>query len=234
MITLINRPGPYTKILTGLLASICLVLVTTGCQTTNPYTGEQQTSNATKGAAIGAAAGAILGIVTSDEKKDRMERAMVGAGIGAVAGGSVGYYMDLQEARLRDKLRNTGVSITRNGDNIILNMPGDITFDTDKSYVKQNFVSVLDSVSEVLREYESTMIEVAGHTDSRGSQRYNQLLAESRARAVADQLTRFGVQTVRIDRVGYGENYPVADNATAYGRQLNRRVELTLLPYTQS
>jgi len=204
-----------------------------GCQTMNPYTDEKQTSNATKGAAIGAASGALLGIVTSDEKKDRMERALIGAGIGAIAGGGVGYYMDVQEAKLRQKLRNTGVSISRNGDNIILNMPGDITFDTNKSHVKQDFVSVLDSVSEVLREYESTMIEVAGHTDSRGSEHYNQLLSESRAHAVADLLMRFGVQQVRIDKIGYGERYPVASNYTADGRQGNRRVELTLLPYTR-
>jgi len=204
-----------------------------GCQTLNPYTDEKQTSNVTKGAAIGAAAGAVLGIVTSDEKKDRMKRALVGAGIGAVAGGGVGYYMDVQEAKLRKKLRDTGVSVTRNGDNIILNMPGDITFDTDKSYVKQGFVTVLDSVTEVLREYESTMIEVAGHTDSRGSDRYNQMLSDTRAHAVADQLQRFGVQRVRIDTVGYGEMHPIASNTTSNGRQQNRRVELTLLPYTK-
>jgi len=166
-------------------------------------------------------------------KKDRMKHALVGAGIGAIAGGSVGYYMDVQEAKLREKLRNTGVSIARDGDHIILNMPGDITFDTDKSHVKPNFVAVLDSVSEVLKEYESTMIEVAGHTDSRGSDRYNHMLSEARARAVSDRLTGFGVQGVRIDRVGFGERYPIADNATASGRQLNRRVELTLLPYTK-
>jgi len=223
-----NMKKPTYKI-----ALTCLALTITGCQTVNPYTREEQTSKATKGAAIGAAAGALLGIVTSDKKKDRMKRAMVGAGIGAIAGGGVGYYMDVQEAKLREKLRNSGVSITRNGNNIILNMPGDITFDTNQSHVKQNFVSVLDSVAEVLREYESTMIEVAGHTDSRGSDRYNQLLSETRAHAVSDHLNRFGVQGVRIDRVGYGEQYPVADNATASGRRFNRRVELTLLPYTK-
>ena len=148
--------------LTPVLLAIGIGL--SGCQTMNPYTDEQQTAKATKGAAIGAAAGAVLGIVTSDSKKDRMERALVGAGIGAVAGGGVGYYMDVQEAKLRKKLRGTGVRVTRDGDHIILIMPGNITFDTDKSYVKQNFVEVLDSVSEVLKEYESTMIEVAGHT----------------------------------------------------------------------
>lgn len=214
-------------------ALLALSIALSGCQTMNPYTDEKQTSKATKGAAIGAAAGALLGIVSSDEKKDRMKRALVGAGIGAIAGGSVGYYMDVQEAKLRQKLRNSGVSITRNGDNIILNMPGDITFDTNESHVKRDFVSVLDSVSEVLREYESTMIEVAGHTDSRGSERYNQMLSESRAHTVSDHLVRFGVQPVRIDKVGFGEMYPIASNATAGGRQSNRRVELTLLPYTK-
>ena len=214
-------------------ALLAVGITLSGCQTMNPYTDEQQTANATKGAAIGAAAGAVLGIVTSDDKKDRMERALVGAGIGAIAGGGVGYYMDVQEAKLRKKLRGTGVRVSRDGDHIILIMPGNITFDTDKSYVKQNFVEVLDSVSEVLKEYESTMIEVAGHTDNRGSDRYNLMLSDTRAHAVADHLLRFGVQRVRIDTVGYGEMHPIATNTTQDGRQQNRRVELTLLPYTK-
>ncbi|SOC28262.1 outer membrane protein OmpA-like peptidoglycan-associated protein [Alloalcanivorax xenomutans] len=212
-----------------LAAAITLV----GCSTVNPYTGEKQTSKAATGGAIGAVAGALIGIATSDNAKERKERALAGAGIGAVAGGGVGYYMDVQEKKLRDKLQATGVSVTRSGDNIILNMPGNVTFDTDQSDVKSNFRPVLESVSEVLKEYKSTMIQVAGHTDSTGGERYNLLLSQQRAQSVANVLSSYGVETVRLDVVGFGETQPIANNGTAQGREQNRRVELTLLPYTK-
>ena len=205
----------------------------TGCSTINPYTGEKQTSKATSGAAIGAVAGALIGIATSDSAKERKERALKGAGIGAVTGGGVGYYMDVQEAKLREKMEGAGVSVTRDGDNIILNMPGNLTFDTDSSTVKSSFTPVLDAVSEVLNEYESTMIQIAGHTDSTGGDRYNLLLSQQRAQAVANKLGGFGVQQVRMDVVGFGETQPIASNSTASGREQNRRVELTLVPYTE-
>ncbi|MCK0152534.1 OmpA family protein [Alcanivorax sp. S6407] len=205
----------------------------TGCSTINPYTGEKQTSKATSGAAIGAVAGALIGIATSDSAKERKERALKGAGIGAVAGGGVGYYMDVQEAKLREKMEGAGVSVTRDGDNIILNMPGNLTFDTDSSTVKPTFTPVLDAVAEVLKEYKSTMIQVAGHTDSTGGDRYNLLLSQQRAQAVANKLGGFGVEQVRLDVVGFGETQPIASNGTASGREQNRRVELTLVPYTE-
>ncbi len=214
----------------------CLVAATIGlqaCTTVDPYTREEKTSNATKGAAIGAAVGAVLGIATSGDKKKRKERALKGAGIGALAGGGVGYYMDVQEAKLRQQLENTGVSVTRNGNNIILNMPSNITFAVDRADVKPDFVDTLRSVALVLKEYKSTMIEVAGHTDSTGSAAYNQGLSQRRAQAVSNVLIASGVQSVRIDSVGYGESYPIASNATAAGRQQNRRAELTLLPYVE-
>jgi outer membrane protein OmpA-like peptidoglycan-associated protein len=203
------------------------------CTTVDPYTREEKTSKATTGAMIGAVAGAVLGIATSKDKKKRKERALKGAGIGAIAGGGVGYYMDVQEAKLRQRLENTGVSVTRSGDNIILNMPGNITFEVDKTDVKPNFVEVLGSVALVLKEYKSTMIEVAGHTDSTGSDSYNQLLSQQRAHSVSNVLIRSGVEGIRIDTVGYGETRPTASNQTASGRQQNRRVELTLLPYAE-
>jgi outer membrane protein OmpA-like peptidoglycan-associated protein len=182
---------------------------------------------------IGAVAGAVLGIATSKDKKKRKERMLKGAGIGAIAGGGVGYYMDVQEAKLRQQLENTGVSVTRDGDNIILNMPGNVTFEVNKSDVKPNFVEVLHSVTLVLNEYKSTMIEVAGHTDSTGSDSYNQMLSQQRAQAVSNILIQEGVKPVRIDTVGYGESRPIASNSTPAGREQNRRVELTLLPYVE-
>ncbi len=213
--------------------AIATLLTLQACTTVDPYTREEQTSKAATGAAIGAAVGAVLGIATSDSAKERKERALKGAGIGAIAGGGVGYYMDVQEAKLRQQLENTGVSVTRNGDNIILNMPGNITFEVDQSYLRPDFVEVLHSVSLVLKEYKSTMIEVAGHTDSTGSDSYNQTLSQQRAQAVTNVLIGDGIQAVRIDTVGYGETRPIASNSTAEGRQQNRRVELTLLPYTE-
>jgi outer membrane protein OmpA-like peptidoglycan-associated protein len=216
---------------------ICLVaaLITLpACTTVDPYSKEEKTSKSTTGAVIGAVAGAVIGIATSKDKKKRKERALKGAGIGAIAGGGVGYYMDVQEAKLRQRLENTGVSVSRNGDNIILNLPGNITFAVDKTEVKPDFIEILDSVALVLNEYKSTMIEVAGHTDSTGSDSYNQLLSQQRAQSVSDILNRNGVAGVRIDTVGYGETRPIASNNTPSGRQQNRRVELTLLPYVEN
>lgn len=216
-----------------LAALVATAITVQACTTIDPYTKEEKTANATKGAAIGAAVGAVLGIVTSKDKRKRKERALKGAGIGAIAGGGVGYYMDVQEAKLRQQLENTGVSVTRSGNHIILNMPGNITFEVNKSNVKPNFVEILQSVTLVLKEYKSTMIEVAGHTDSTGSDSYNQLLSQQRAQSVSNILMSNGVQPVRIDTVGYGESRPVASNSTPAGRQQNRRVELTLLPYVE-
>ncbi|MGJ3255841.1 MAG: OmpA family protein [Alcanivorax sp.] len=217
----------------GCLALAGAMSLQAGCSTINPYTGEKQTSKAGMGAGIGAVTGALIGIATSDSAKERKERALKGAGIGAVAGGGVGYYMDVQEAKLREKLEGAGVSVTRDGDNIILNMPGNLTFDTDSTTVKSSFRPVLDAVSEVLKEYKSTMIQVAGHTDSTGGDKYNLMLSQQRAQSVANILSGFGVEQVRMDTVGFGETQPIASNGTASGREQNRRVELTLLPYTE-
>src|SRR5512145_3555331 len=145
------------------------VLSFTACTTVNPYTREQQTSKVVKGAGIGAAAGAVIGLLT---KGDKLENALIGAGVGALAGGGVGYYMDVQEAKLRQRLEGTGVSVTRMGDNITLNMPSNITFALNSADLNGNFFSALDGVSLVLKEYDKTVIEVAGHTDSSGSDQY--------------------------------------------------------------
>jgi outer membrane protein OmpA-like peptidoglycan-associated protein len=217
----------------ALATLISSAVALSACTTINPYTGEQQTSNVAKGAMIGAAAGALIGIATSDSAKERKERALKGAGIGAVAGGSVGVYMDVQEAKLREKLSASGVSVTRDGDNIILNMPGAITFDTNQSALRPSFMPVLDSVAEVLKEYKSTMIQIGGHTDSTGTDQYNMLLSQQRAQSVANALGGFGVQQVRMDVVGFGKTQPIASNATESGRAQNRRVELILLPLVQ-
>jgi outer membrane protein OmpA-like peptidoglycan-associated protein len=209
------------------------VVLLSACTTLDPYTQEEKTSSATKGAIAGAVTGAVIGLITGDDAVERRQRALIGAGVGAVAGGSVGAYMDKQEMELRKQLEGTGVSVTRNGDNITLNMPGNVTFATDSSDLRPEFFGVLDSVGLVLKKYDKTVIEVAGHTDSTGSEQYNQALSERRANTVAGYLVNRGVLEMRVIKVGMGETRPVADNGTEAGRAMNRRVELTLVPVTQ-
>ena len=209
-------------------------VITSGCKTLDPYTREEQTSNATKGALIGAAAGAVVGLVSGDDAVERRQRALIGAGVGALAGGSIGYYMDRQEAKLRAELEGTGVSVTRSGDHITLNMPGNVTFATDSSDLSPQFFDVLNSVGKVLTEFDQTVIEVAGHTDSTGPEGYNQALSERRANSVGTYLSTHGVDQQRLILVGMGESWPVADNVSDSGRRLNRRVEITMVPVTAS
>jgi outer membrane protein OmpA-like peptidoglycan-associated protein len=172
--------------------------------------------------------------MSGDDAVERRQHALIGAGIGALAGGAVGNYMDRQEAKLRAELQGTGVSVTRIGDNITLNMPGNVTFDTDSSALRPQFFGVLNSVGKVLTEYDKTVVEVAGHTDSTGSDSYNMQLSQRRANTVGEYLYTQGIMDQRIISVGMGEHHPIADNSTAEGRQLNRRVEITLVPVTAS
>jgi outer membrane protein OmpA-like peptidoglycan-associated protein len=207
-------------------------VVASGCETLDPYTGETEKSKATKGALIGAAAGAVVGLISGDDAVERRQRALIGAGVGALAGGTVGYYMDKQEAELRAQLQGTGVSVTRIGDNITLNMPGNVTFATNSSDLRPAFFEVLNSVGKVMKEFDQTVVEVAGHTDSTGTEAYNQSLSERRASSVAQYLVARGISEQRLITVGMGELRPVADNGTEDGRQLNRRVEITVVPLT--
>jgi outer membrane protein OmpA-like peptidoglycan-associated protein len=214
-----------------LAVSISLVALP-ACTTINPYTEEKQTSKAAKGATIGGIAGAILGAATAS-RGDRTKMALIGAGIGAIAGGGAGYYMDVQEAKLRQKLEGTGVRVVRDGNDIDLVMPGDVTFETNSASLNSNFFDVLDSVALVLDEYKSTLVTVAGYTDSTGSADYNQKLSEKRASTVALYLHSRGVAQERLAAIGHGEARPVASNSTAEGRARNRRVEITLDPITK-
>ncbi len=223
-----------TRAVKTILGVLAAAVVVTGCETLDPYTREEQTSSATKGALIGAAAGAVVGLVSGDDAVERRQRALIGAGVGALAGGSIGYYMDREEAKLRAELEGTGVSVTRMGDNITLNMPSNITFATDSSDLSPAFFAVLNSVGKVLSEFDRTVVEVAGHTDSTGTDAYNQALSERRANSVASYLTSQGVMQARMITIGMGETRPVADNGTTEGRALNRRVEITLVPVTAS
>lgn len=217
------------KLTVGILAA---AMTFAACETLDPYTQQPKTSNAAKGAMIGAAAGAVVGLVSGDDAVERRQHALIGAGVGALAGGAIGNYQDRQQAKLRAELQGTGVSVTRIGDNITLNMPGNVTFATDSSDLSPAFFGVLTSVSKVLKEFDQTVVEVAGHTDSTGSDAYNQQLSERRASSVAQYLQSHGVMGERLITVGMGESKPVADNSTSEGKQLNRRVEITLVPVT--
>ncbi|MEO0614935.1 MAG: OmpA family protein [Pseudomonadota bacterium] len=221
-----------TKLVRTIVAVGGVAMLATACTTVDPYTREQKTSQATRGALIGAAAGVVVGLISGDDAVERRQRALIGAGVGALAGGAIGGYMDRQEAELRAQLESSGVSVTRIGDQITLNMPGNVTFASDSSNINPSFYEVLGSVSVVLQKYQSTVIEVAGHTDSDGSVEYNQALSERRADSVAAYLRSQQVMGERIITLGQGELRPVASNATAAGKQANRRVELTLVPLT--
>ncbi len=218
--------------------AIVAVIATFGlaaCTTQDPYTGEQKTSKTTYGALGGAVVGALAGgLIGKGDAKDRRQRALIGAGVGALAGGGIGYYMDQQEKELTQRLRASGVSVTRVGNDIILNMPGNVTFATDSSDINSRFFEVLNSVAVVLKEYDKTLVDVTGHTDSTGSAAYNMELSQRRAQSVASYLIGQGLDGRRFYIVGAGLTQPIADNNTAAGREQNRRVEIRLSPLTTS
>ena len=184
-----------------------------------------------RGAGYGAAAGAVVGLLTAGSNP--FKSAMIGAAAGALVGGSVGYYMDKQEAKLRQQMAGTGVEVVRQGDNITLDMPGNVTFAFDSADLNAQFYPVLDKVAETLKEYDKSVVEVAGHTDSVGSDAYNQTLSERRANSVADYLSGHGMTRTRMVTIGAGEGHPVASNDTEEGRAENRRVEITIVPVSE-
>lgn len=215
-----------------LLLVLATVIMIGACTTINPYTGDKQVSKGTKGALIGAGVGVLAGVISGDDARDRRKRALIGAGVGALAGGSIGYYMDVQEAKLRKELADTGIVFERQGNNIVMAMPGNVTFDTGKANIKPQFYPVLDRLAQIFNDQNQTFIEIAGHTDSTGSDAINQPLSDARARSVADYFTAKNVLADRIAKFGMSSAYPIADNSTDEGRRTNRRVEITLVPIT--
>ncbi len=225
-------PGDYMKstIILAAVAALCL----SACTSINPYTGREQISNTTGGAVVGAGGGAIAGgVLASATGNDPRVGALLGAGIGAVTGASVGSYMDQQEAELRAQLQGTGVSVTTVGNQVILNMPSNITFATDSANVQPTFQETLVSVGLVLKKFNRTLVDVTGHTDATGSETYNQELSFRRAVAVSTLLAQQGVDQRRFQIDGLGEEEPIASNATEPGRAQNRRVEIQLTPIQQ-
>ncbi|WP_105189460.1 OmpA family protein [Pseudoalteromonas sp. T1lg48] len=207
--------------LTPVVALTSVALLLTGCQATNTQ----------KGAGIGAGVGAVLGKATGDHDDKRI---FIGAAIGALAGAAVGNYMDNQEQAFRDELAGSGVEVVREGDNIRLVMPSNITFATDQSYISSGFHDTLNAIASVMNKYEKTYLSVQGHTDSTGASAYNQNLSEQRALSVKNYLVNSQILAARISTQGYGESRPIADNSTANGRALNRRVEIQIVPNVQN
>lgn len=207
------------------------IIAFTGCATVDSQSGDSA-DKTKKGAGIGAVAGAVLGAAASS-KSDRGRGALTGAVLGAAVGGGVGHYMDKQEKELRDKLKDSGVQVNRQGDNLNLIMPGNITFAVNKADIRPDFYSVLNSVSQALREYDQTIVRISGYTDSTGPLALNQRLSEERANSVRTYLLAQGVASDRIDSAGYGPANPIASNASEEGRQANRRVEIKLIPIQQ-
>jgi outer membrane protein OmpA-like peptidoglycan-associated protein len=209
-----------TKKLIAVLAAAALL---SACST-DPYTGEQKVSNTAGGAALGAGLGALAGMAVGGSRNAQRNAVLIGAGLGALTGGAIGATMDRNEADLRRQLQGTGVSVTRVGDQVVLNMPSDITFDVDRDAIKPDFRATLNSVAIVLNRYQQTVVDVFGHTDSTGSDAHNQ--------AVANYLSQQGVDSRRFAVTGFGSSRPIATNGTAEGRALNRRVEIQLSPLT--
>lgn len=196
---------------------VTLSLIVSGCASTNTE----------KGAAIGAVAGAILGKSTSNHKDKRL---VFGAAIGAIAGAAIGGYMDKQEEEFREELSGTGIDVIREGDNIRLVMPSNITFATNQSYITSGFHATLNDVAKVLTKFDKTYLSIEGHTDSQGSNEFNQKLSEQRAISVRNYLVQQNILDGRLQVTGYGETKPLVDNSSDKNRAINRRVEIQIIP----
>jgi outer membrane protein OmpA-like peptidoglycan-associated protein len=206
-----------------LIVAVASGLALSGC-TTDPNTGQQRLNKTAIGTLAGAAGGAVISKATGGSNTGR------DAAIGAALGTGVGYYMERQAKQLEQQMAGTGVTVEQNPTtgNIDLVMPGNITFSFDDATLNSSFKPTLDKLATTMNQYNQNSITIAGHTDSRGDANYNQRLSRDRAYSVANYLTARGVSANRVKVVAYGESRPIADNGTDYGRQQNRRVELTI------
>jgi outer membrane protein OmpA-like peptidoglycan-associated protein len=217
-----------SRLLTSCVAVVSLITVS-GC-VTDPNTGQQKVSRTAIGGGAGALAGLLLGGLIGGGTGR-----IIGAGIGGLAGGAIGYTMDKQIKELRESTAGSGVDITPtdNGQAILVNLPEGVTFDVASAALQPSFRATLDQIAQSMNQYPNSLIDVYGHTDSTGSDQYNQTLSENRARTVANYLTMQGVSAARLRSQGFGETMPVADNATEEGRRRNRRVEIKIVPISQ-
>ncbi|MEJ6790414.1 OmpA family protein [Brevundimonas sp. BR2-1] len=217
-------------LLTGV--SVAILLGGAACTTTDPYSSTPRRNNTGTGVLAGAAAGALLGYLTntSDSEQGR-KNALIGAGIGALGGAAVGAYMDRQQRELEAELSGTGVGVARQGDNLILRMPSDVTFASNQSAITPRFNATLDDVAAVLNRYDQSIIDIVGHADSDGAEDYNLNLSRQRASSVAQALVSRNVLADRLYVDGRGESAPIASNDTAEGKAQNRRVEILIRPF---
>jgi outer membrane protein OmpA-like peptidoglycan-associated protein len=214
-----------TKALTA--AALAALTLTTAC-VTDPNTGERRVARSAIGTGVGVIGGYLLGDLVGG-RNDRTEK-LIGAGIGGIAGYAVGSYVDRQEQELRRRTAGTDVQVIRQGDELFLRMPSNVTFATNESAIQPQYRGTLDQVADVLREYNQTLIDVYGHTDADGTDSYNLGLSERRANSVRDYLTMRGVQGARLATRGFGESQPIAANDTPEGKAANRRVEIKIVP----
>ncbi len=213
--------------------SIAAMLGAAACTTTDPYSSTPTRNNTGTGAIAGALGGALLGYLTNTSSGEQgRKNALIGAGIGALAGAGVGQYMDRQQRALEAELSGTGVGVVRQGDNLVLRMPSDVTFATNQSSLDSRFLPVLDDVARVLQEYDRSMVDVIGHTDASGGDAINQPLSERRASSVASYLIDRGVIRERLYVAGMSARNPIASNDTPQGKAQNRRVEILIRPFT--
>lgn len=222
------------KLSSRLILSAVAVAVLSGCATQNPYDQSAQTGESTgmsktaKYGGLGALAGAAAGALISHD--DRGKGALIGAAIGGASGAGYGYYADKQEAQLRQQMQGTGVEVQRQGDNIQLIMPGNITFATASADISSDFYNPLNNLANSFKQYDQNSIEIVGHTDNVGGYQFNQTLSQRRAQSVANYLISQGVNPSRVTTRGVGPDQPIASNSTESGRQQNRRVEINLRP----
>lgn len=217
-------------IVTGV--SIAALLGAAACTTTDPYSSTPRRNNTGTGVIAGALGGALLGYLTNTSNSEEgRKNALIGAGIGALGGAAVGQYMDRQQRELEAELSGSGVGVTRQGDNLVLRMPSDVTFASNQSAVNSRFYATLDDVAAVLNRYDQSTIDIIGHADSDGADDYNLNLSRQRASSVAQYLVQRSVLADRLYVDGRGESAPIASNATAEGKAQNRRVEILIRPF---
>ena len=207
----------------AIIVTVCGSMLV-GCQTV------RDNPNTAGGALIGALGGAAIGTLFGGSDR---RNALIGAGVGLLAGAAVGQYLDNQERELRSSLAGTGAEVSRDGETLLVNFPANVTFDVDSAAIRPGFYRTLDDVSATPNRYPQSYLDVVGHTDSTGSEAYNQSLSERRAGSVSNYFRSRGVEPARIASYGMGETQPVASNADSFGRQQNRRVELRITPATQ-
>ena len=215
-----------------IVTGISVAALLGACTTTDPYSSTPRRNNTGTGVIAGALGGALLGYLTNTSNSEEgRKNALIGAGIGALGGAAVGAYMDRQQRDLEAELSGSGVGVARQGDNLVLRMPSDVTFASNQSAINSRFNATLDDVAAVLNRYDQSTIDIIGHADSDGADDYNLNLSRQRASSVAQYLVNRNVLADRLYVDGRGESEPVATNATADGKASNRRVEILIRPF---